>query len=1624
MGNMKNAKRSRPPTGSRGSPAVTSKGKATVLGVVTSLEKPVADRDDELPAKQPKKQATQKGAKDDEKEVSKKEVSKKEVSKKEVSKKDVSKKEVSKKEVSKKEVSKKEVSKKEVSKKEVSKKEVSKKDVSKKDVSNNEVSKNEMSKNEVSKDEMSKKETGELMEKTLLPEGCEVPVEVTPVLLIKNVFTEQGECLAPEGKGQFMEGNRIQLVGAAADSGEESSPKATPRRGRLAKKQQQPSGSKGADKAKDATQKDTKQGRTPKGEVESAQEDSDGVTLPKTKSSSSSSNKGAGDGEKSEKVESLEDAAPREKWGRPPKRKLSDAGVDESETASNRKKAKMDSATPSPVKKRGRGRPPKEESGNSAPKKDKKPPQRKIATPGGAKNTNVKSKIGRPRRVTESSESSSDTPAGDSVVQTPDIVEAPFLDSASARRSRQLKAKKIFEDYEEYTPTGKPIKKVVPVKTTPRVKTPRVKKTKKVVRDGPIEVVAEVNTQRHSSDDDNGKVTDNKLEDSKVLLSKSGGTSEHDAVDASKKTNVSSTDSLNAPADNKAPSEDDEAPSADHEVQSADHNVPSTEHKVQSADHKVSSADHKATPTGHQTPKADHKAPSADQKALSTDRKTPSADHKAPSAAQVIIIKSKPKAEGSTAGKSKDKPTPVINVKCTVGNASSKQTKVLPSQNKMPRQQRNTRLPAKRLQVTSLKSEMCVAPEIKLDLPVGPLIDSINMSTQPEIRTLYMFQNTSTNGWLKIICKRISGVQFYQCPLCPYKDPVPRKVADHLHEDHPSLVSIAEGKCTRIFATFLFMFCRHCDFIAYEKLALWYHFEQYHGLTDMINAKPIDPESINMAQFPPVPDYALKTANTVLRCNECDFLSLSKRHAMNHVLKEHSGLRSCIGNGFVIISQLDAISSSGDEPPPSDALNLPEELKSMVMKDCFVCTECMFVTYKRALMEIHCVNNHAKRLLLMICSVCGDQFDTTYKMSNHIANSHSESKRQFCSVTLVDADGLEDTRLVEYNKQRKAEAAVAAASQALVSTAAASSIAQSTAVTVATAQQKRPAFTGANILESNPASRVSAVKTPQHGRPAKTRPVAVVSGSSYDQTTSARKVWPGQSVVKPVQQQHRSQQAKWLPGQTVQPKALPTTTSVPVRSAELAPSTPSQNVVQIQPDNRQQNLPVAVSSPEKPEVERQLTYIQMPDGSHHQVELAEDENGQLQYVLTDPPVTGVVEAAPGTAQQTSYVKLADGSVQPLASAPETELPAESTQEIRYLQMPDGTLHQLPAESEAGQEIHYMQLADGSLQQISAVPEGRQSAEGMQEVHYMQFPDGSIQQVAEGGPVEGGEQVLYGKLPDGTIQQLTEGAQLPDGVVQTVTEGGQEMHCLKLPDGRFQQVTESGHEVCYVKMPDGSIQQVAEGGQSVENGESKSIEKLVQLNKETVGGNGGQTEDGEQYVQYVIEMDDKQQSDATSKPQTTPCVADGNDKPDIFTGVQTLGSESSHVTMADQSAPVNVAESRTEGTKMVSLLSQDVLANVQAQQTTVATAAPSEPGTEQPMMMQAYNVNGETVILCCDPQAAVSDEQAAQALLQPTTETENAASNGQQVLYIENEPTSGNFEDAFQTFVNSNSTQQQ
>ena len=327
------------------------------------------------------------------------------------------------------------------------------------------------------------------------------------------------------------------------------------------------------------------------------------------------------------------------------------------------------------------------------------------------------------------------------------------------------------------------------------------------------------------------------------------------------------------------------------------------------------------------------------------------------------------------------------------------------------------------------------APKLTVDMPLRQLLANVNRSDAPELRTLYMFQSAERNGWLKIVYKRlrhlaasaaavggtVTAVCQYQCPFCPHHAVVPRDVADHLHTSHASLASIAEGKCTRVFATFLFMFCRHCDFVAYEKLALWYHYEHFHGLRDMLVSRYRDNDAMEDVRLPELSSGVLASAHTLLRCLQCRFYSVNKQFAVLHALREHANEKeSC---GFVTLTQLDAVADADDEGTSNVAGAQRETIggRSMVGRECFICNECLFISYKRGLVELHCINAHARRILLFVCTLCGGdvgiaggfQCVAAYQMSEHVAAVHPDARRQVCSVTLVDHDGCEDRRLRE-----------------------------------------------------------------------------------------------------------------------------------------------------------------------------------------------------------------------------------------------------------------------------------------------------------------------------------------------------------------------------------------------------------------------------------------------------------------------------------------------------------------------------------------------------------------------------------------------------------------------------------
>ncbi|KAI0241511.1 hypothetical protein LSAT2_024870, partial [Lamellibrachia satsuma] len=405
------------------------------------------------------------------------------------------------------------------------------------------------------------------------------------------------------------------------------------------------------------------------------------------------------------------------------------------------------------------------------------------------------------------------------------------------------------------------------------------------------------------------------------------------------------------------------------------------------------------------------------------------------------------------------------------------------------------------------------------------LQQSVNKSIQPDICTLYMFQKSSTHGWVNLIHKHIGNTGFYQCSQCPYKELSPCKVAAHFNECHPSVLDIeVKRPC-------LFMFCRHCDYIGYDKLSMWYHFEQYHSLTNMINANLINPASFS-TQLVQMHQVALQTERVIYRCNVCDFLSQSNHNVMLHVLGQHTkDLKDnhCINNGFVQISRLDATHEPLQQP---NVLSPPKE---WLMTDIFVCTQCQHVTHERTLMDMHCIDNHANLFLLFVCSICGKHCDKPNKMSSHVSEAHAGFNQQSCSVTLVGSNGKEDMQLCDYTKWQNAHLAITAATS--------------------TRPSQQLQYHVSHVPITKTASQSYSV--PHLSGQTKSKPVAVVTGLSSSSTGSVQKAIPTVSLLKRTPSTHVQ---KAIPTVSLLKRTPSTHVQKAIPTVSLLKRTPSTHV--------------------------------------------------------------------------------------------------------------------------------------------------------------------------------------------------------------------------------------------------------------------------------------------------------------------------------------------------------------------------------------------------------------------------------------------------------------------------------
>ena len=544
----------------------------------------------------------------------------------------------------------------------------------------------------------------------------------------------------------------------------------------------------------------------------------------------------------------------------------------------------------------------------------------------------------------------------------------------------------------------------------------------------------------------------------------------------------------------------------------------------------------------------------------------------------------------------------------------------------------------------------CINPKRtpKVDLPVPDLHVNVNKSEQPEVRTLYMFQKSSTNDWVNFIHKYIEDVEFYQCSECPFRAALPNKVTTHLQDCHAGVKDIELKRPV------FFLFCRHCDFIAYEKLSMWRHLEKYHGLTDVISPNPAGPPSLDNTQLVGLPLGALQTESVVFRCDACDLITLSRQDVMWHILRDHSR-DNCVGEGFVQVSRLDARSKD------RDGSRLPRIWST---SDNFVCLHCHHVTHDRSSIESHCIDRHANYLMLSVCSVCEEQFDKHDQMTRHFSLTHSDVNQHSCSVTLVGSDGNEVKQLYEPAELGDADSSGAAHSWDFDLSEAALSPKETT------------------VLSSDDESPPRPSEQPQNIYPVylvKSKPVAVVAGSSAVQKGPPVELPSAVHKAFPVALSSAVHKAFPVALSSAVHKAFPVALSSAVHKAfpVAFPSAVHKAFSVALPSAVQTAFPVQL-----PSAVQTAFPVQLPSAVQKALPL--ELQSALQTSLPVQLPSAVQKALPvqlpSAVQNAPPVELPLNSVtqnnwQTAESEPVTEndLPCESAHKVRYVQMPDGSI---------------------------------------------------------------------------------------------------------------------------------------------------------------------------------------------------------------------------------------------------------------------------------------------------------------------------------------------------------------
>ena len=243
----------------------------------------------------------------------------------------------------------------------------------------------------------------------------------------------------------------------------------------------------------------------------------------------------------------------------------------------------------------------------------------------------------------------------------------------------------------------------------------------------------------------------------------------------------------------------------------------------------------------------------------------------------------------------------------------------------------------------------------------------------------------------------------FQCLFCPYGEMSAKRIMAHVKQQHGKYASFVQRSLLPSRQMQLHIYCRHCNFVAYDSAAMFIHFAVYHKVAGILLSQPrdieqdpdwapmINPDS-NAQQFP------------FYCCPNCVYIDAEWNRMIEHMLRRHAS-ESAVFLGCAV--RLIMVGRASKHLSSFSYRTLASQ--KLARKEIYACVSCRFFSFYPTYAFCHYVVSHCNLELLYMCAAspsCSKRYTSVEDVLTHIQGSHVTMRVLQCQCTATVMDSL------------------------------------------------------------------------------------------------------------------------------------------------------------------------------------------------------------------------------------------------------------------------------------------------------------------------------------------------------------------------------------------------------------------------------------------------------------------------------------------------------------------------------------------------------------------------------------------------------------------------------------------